>query len=348
MGLITIDTGNAYGTNGRLEKLFAGDYHQDDVIVYNAQEAELKPNFTYDPDFVSEDPSYPVGNILPPPHFYKTLTEVTGSLSDNFNAAPENFSVYRWPLFWLVDTAKNCWLRESDQYIRDTYQPKEEPTPKYIHTMMLGQKRPHRKMMWDLMQLYGLRDENCTFVAEGVTRDIENDYREDINRVAWTGINQIKTHRPPPWYDDIIVDVVVETHEDKRFYTEKTWKPFLNLKIPLIFGCFNMYEQLEKWGFQLRHEIIDYSYDRHAHPYERAKAMVEELKRLNDTYTPEELAELTRQARYHNQRLCMQLLRKFEWDSEELIIAPLYQHELNMVSQTIDRIQKITGRRLCP
>ena len=56
-----------------------------------------------------------------------------------------------------------------------------------------------------------------------------------------------------------------------------------------------MYEQLEKWGFQLRHEIIDYSYDRHSHPYERAKAMVEELKRLNDTYTPEELAELTRQ-----------------------------------------------------
>ena len=85
-------------------------------------------------------------------------------------------------------------------------------------------------MMWDLMQLYGLRDENCTFVAEGVTRDIENDYREDISRVAWTGINQIKTHRPPPWYDDIIVDVVVETHEDKRFYTEKTWKPFFKFE----------------------------------------------------------------------------------------------------------------------
>ena len=203
-------------------------------------------------------------------------------------------------------------------------------------------------MMWDLMQLYGLRDENCTFVAEGVTRDIENDYREDISRVAWTGINQIKTHRPPPWYDDIIVDVVVETHEDKRFYTEKTWKPFLNLKMPLIFGCFNMYEQLEKWGFQLRHEIIDYSYDRHSHPYEKSESYgrrIEETKRY--IYT-RRTCRTDKTTRYHNQRLCMQLLRKFEWDSEELIIAPLYQHELNMVSQTIDRIQKITGRRLCP
>ena len=40
--------------------------------------------------------------------------------------------------------------------------------------------------------------------------------------------NQILTHQFPPWYDDVIIDLVVETHEDKTFYTEKTWKPFLN------------------------------------------------------------------------------------------------------------------------
>ena len=47
--------------------------------------------------------------------------------------------------------------------------------------------------------------------------------------IVWTK-NQ---HTFPKWYFDCAIDVVTESITDNLFYTEKTWKPLLGMRLPL-------------------------------------------------------------------------------------------------------------------
>tara|TARA_B100001057_G_scaffold498719_1_gene606749 strand:- start:6005 stop:6931 length:927 start_codon:yes stop_codon:yes gene_type:complete len=64
---------------------------------------------------------------------------------------------------------------------------------------------------------------------------------------------------------DSFLNVINETHEDEHvFFTEKTWKPILNFQVFLYYGVSNparYYEELQKMGFQLYTEIINYDND---------------------------------------------------------------------------------------
>ena len=61
------------------------------------------------------------------------------------------------------------------------------------------------------------------------------------------------------------LNVINETHEDDTiFFTEKSWKPILNLQLFLYYGTGNpqaYYENLRSYGFKLYDEIINYSND---------------------------------------------------------------------------------------
>tara|TARA_Y100001970_G_C14246477_1_gene868647 strand:- start:2104 stop:3132 length:1029 start_codon:yes stop_codon:yes gene_type:complete len=61
------------------------------------------------------------------------------------------------------------------------------------------------------------------------------------------------------------LNVVNETHEDNTiFFTEKTWKPILNLQLFLFYGVghpVDYYDALESFGFKLYDEIFDYGND---------------------------------------------------------------------------------------
>lgn len=63
--------------------------------------------------------------------------------------------------------------------------------------------------------------------------------------------------------EDSWLNVINETHEDKTvFFTEKTWKPILNLQLFLYYGVGNpqaYYNALRSYGFELYDEILDYS-----------------------------------------------------------------------------------------
>tara|TARA_Y100001937_G_C7133208_1_gene338636 strand:- start:1588 stop:2613 length:1026 start_codon:yes stop_codon:yes gene_type:complete len=61
------------------------------------------------------------------------------------------------------------------------------------------------------------------------------------------------------------LNVINETHEDDTiFFTEKTWKPILNLQLFLYYGVDHppsYYHSLEMFGFKLYDEIFDYHND---------------------------------------------------------------------------------------
>lgn len=286
--------------NNNLQKdnLLSGKYHDQDVLFYNSNEVELVPDYDY----------------RQLPLKVKSYTEVTGDLYPK--QYPENNTKFvSWPYFWLIDTVNTCWDIVNSGVDPDQYwQTSRAPTQ--LYTCMLGQKRPHREMVWDLLLSHKCMGQYVTFVGKGIYRDVVQPYRADIDRCEWKGDNQQKTHRFPPWYDLCLIDLVVETHEDHTFYTEKTWKPFLGMRLPMIFGNTFMMEPLMEWGFHFPGHIINYDYDKEPNPYLRARGLVQELKRLREEHTLQELHEETLEFRKHNQRRCFEILEEIDLPAE--------------------------------
>ena len=284
--------------NNNLQKdsLISGKYHDQDVLFYNSNEVEVVPDYDYKRLKV------------------KSYTEVTGDLYPK--QYPENNAKFvSWPYFWLIDTVNACWDIVNSGVDPDQYW-QTSRSPCQLYTCMLGQKRPHREMIFDLLISQKCMSQYVTFAGKGIFRDVIQHHREDVDRVVWVGENQQKTHRFPPWYDLCLIDLVVETHEDHTFYTEKTWKPFLGMRLPMIFGNYNMLDPLMEWGFHFPGHIINYEYDKEPNPYLRARGLVQELKRLREEHSLQELHEETLEMRRHNQKRCFELLEEIELPTE--------------------------------
>ena len=172
------------------------------------------------------------------------------------------------------------WCRDSNQkYIiknRYTY-------PFYFLTMQRKYKRVeqfnyHRKK--HLMSLNGaakpMRVEFVNFCKENRLMDnyisLVNVYNTTNEKVESIKLDieadeLIKDDKivPKDLMSNSWLNVVNETHEDDTiFFTEKSWKPILNLQLFLYYGTGNphgYYENLRSYGFKLYDEIIDYSND---------------------------------------------------------------------------------------
>ena len=282
----------------RIAKLMRGDYEHEDVLVYNAEETEIYANFDYSKLKT------------------KSYTEVTGKC-DGIDSITS--IVYPW--FWLTSTIRNCWdlsWNEPENNSLSWTEPKRYwQTSKYptkLFTCMMGQSKPHRQDIFSLLKLNGLlyldrelqvdRNHNpskyISFFGMGINIDLDP---ETIHTITHTQ----RTHRFPPWYDEVLIDLVVETHDDAVFYTEKTWKPFLGMRLPMIFGASNMNVFLKDNGFRFPENLIDYSYDTIEDSHLRAKALVSELKRLNEEVDLDTLHDETLEIRKHNQMRALEI-----------------------------------------
>lgn len=284
-------------TTAKRQDLQRGKYADTEVVVYNANEIEIAPD-------------YPYRRLQA-----RVYREVTGNVNGiEFDETKDHKAII-WPYFWLMDTCIMCWHPENSGTDSDRYWQTSKPATSY-YTCMLGQQRPHRELIFDLLNSHDIVSEYLTFVPKGITRDVIEDDRVEIGgmqgkiRCHWNGENQQKTHRFPPWYDETLIDLVVETHEDAIFFTEKTWKPFLGMRLPLIYGGAHTVQKLMEWGFRFPHDMIDYSYDREPHPYIRAKSMVEELKRVMTEIPLDVLDKHTMETRKFNQRRCFSLMNE--------------------------------------
>lgn len=86
-----------------------------------------------------------------------------------------------------------------------------------------------------------------------------------------------------PHYWNCAIDVFAESNPSNPeclFITEKTWRPFLFGKVFLGFNSDHYYEQLETLGFNLYHDIIDYSFDNITDNAVRMDAFCKEIDRL--------------------------------------------------------------------
>ena len=181
--------------NEKVHHLLKGRYENEGCSLLQWQlEAELRPDYDY-----------------------RTLaarvTEITGNIHSHIFKNPKHKTI---SCFLLVDryyrTVTSRCPTDPDRYWQTT------KFPKQLFTCMLSQDRPHRVMIHDLLNRYDVYS-LITFVARGIYKDIS---QPDVMR--WRGLDGHKKSgldtQFPPWYDDVVSDLVVETHEDMTFYTE--------------------------------------------------------------------------------------------------------------------------------
>ena len=85
------------------------------------------------------------------------------------------------------------------------------------------------------------------------------------------------------WYEESYVHIISESAFDGEkdpFFSEKTWRPIMNLQPFLFVGNCNSLAKLKQLGFKTFHPYIDESYDSEVYPSRRIQMIEEEIKKL--------------------------------------------------------------------
>lgn len=96
--------------------------------------------------------------------------------------------------------------------------------------------------------------------------------------------------------------VITESERDIQFVTEKTAQAIINRVPFLFFSAPGLHAKFRELGFK-NPDCFDYSFDAEPDLLKRAELLVSELKRIDTTYTAEELQKLTQESVEHNYRL---------------------------------------------
>lgn len=278
-----------------LTLMHTGAFLEKDVLVFNAGESELDADVSY----------YEIGRN------FRTYTEVTGAYTmDRFQPIPKNMTIVSYPFCWLQDQIVRHGSNESDLDLSVYRQVTGANAPRVLFTYMMRQPKAHRRMIWDLLEANELINEYCTNAEKGISIDLSHNFRGDViennyDSVFW------QTHSFPEWYFDCLIDLVPETHVNQMFFTEKTWRAFLGMRIPLIIGAQNQMKQLNKMGFKFPEWTRWSEWDNKKHEYDRVRGCIETLHSLSKKDVSE-LWETSYYERRHNMMLCFDLATSIE------------------------------------
>ena len=293
-----------------VQDLANGKLIDQDVLFHNAGECELSEHADY----------YEIGKLV------KSWTEINGMVAEDnhifdtsgtFRTAKrflpklDNVKIISYPWLWFLDqiithAGVNPLLqRLSHQRLSIFKDIRDAERPTRLFTSMMRRTAPHRVMMWDLLNHAGLvgsqpygPDSVCTnVVVEGYQLDLP------YGKPVWSK----DQHIFPEWYFDCAIDVVCETITHHLFYTEKTWKPLMSMRIPLYLSGKAHYQKLTEAGFRfpdwLQHESFDYLET----DYLRCKRIVEILLELK-SQDWQKLFDESWDIRVHNQENCLKIL----------------------------------------
>ena len=147
---------------------------------------------------------------------------------------------------------------------------------------------------------------NC-YLDNSPVYDFNIDFGEYLN----IDNNDYHQHVMEDKYFKGLIDIVFETHMEGFFLTEKTVRPIFYKKPFIAFGCHRYNLMLkERYGYELFDEIIDYSFDNIINNKERIDALVQEIIRINNKYSINELISLTREKTEKNYNRFIVLSKK--------------------------------------
>lgn len=191
---------------------------------------------------------------------------------------------------------EDFWLKHTVNFHKDHSENYGILNKSKYFSCLNGAGREHREITHKYLTKNGMLTLGvCTFVWLGISVD------------GYTEASQITSHREqaPEFYkvfDDTYYDVITETNTgylnkctwfEDIFFTEKTWRSILNKRPFLLMGNVNMLQALKDLGFKTFDGILfDESYDSIADHEQRIYAVLEENKRITDTYSLAELQDI--------------------------------------------------------
>lgn len=195
---------------------------------------------------------------------HKTENGFTGIEKEEIVAKSVKFTTAdEWPwyfFFW------SFWM-----VMRDNPNMGSSSFPRFRHEVYLadrtidmcaiwGKQKDMRDILWE--KIYPYRNpEYCKYWKDDV---LGNDY--------WPKDGEDGRHYPE-FYPNVSIDLVCESDNVKFFVTEKTLRPIICGKIPLVYSIKDYYKNLVDIGYTL-HPEIDYGFDSIADDHARADALL--------------------------------------------------------------------------
>jgi len=142
----------------------------------------------------------------------------------------------------------------------------------------------HRCILIDKLARYNLIENNL--ISWNMTNDEYNfEYFEQKKLIVDYDLTQVQQNKVMfnQQIESSLFDLVTESNTDYLFYSEKTWKSYLqNNAISLFLGSQYQNTSLQKYGFQLYDEIIDYKFDSYPLYEDRVESLIDQINYLRD------------------------------------------------------------------
>lgn len=215
-----------------------------------------------------------------------------------------------FPYLWLNETYKDI---KTQTKWRNKIQ---NSTPKRLGYIFVNRPHDHRcsfidqlhankldndiQFTWNLLSDTYYDRYNFKFWNEKIVIDPEDSYTKGDFSTNWD--------LPSNAYFDSLFEIVLETHIDTIFISEKTWKPIVFGKPFLVYGRQGFHRRLEDIGFKLFHHTIDYDFDDMIDPDKRILMMMEQLQKLRLLNYEDILKKIEPVVKY-NQNLARKLMR---------------------------------------
>ena len=152
--------------------------------------------------------------------------------------------------------------------------------PNKLFLCLMNQSRPNRVNLYERIKKYS-DTALISFIAKGITLLGDVEFEQSG---GWTGYPSWQNFANMEWYNSTAFSLVSETGVgDKRFYTEKSLKPFAHKHPSVIWGPADILKRLRRLGFETFGHIIDESYD----DIESADLRLEKLCEVVDTLNKE-------------------------------------------------------------
>jgi len=225
-----------------------------------------------------------------------------------FTSYFHNAKLYSWP-FGLISLSYHIYTSLIGNKI-----PSERDL-KYINLQKLYLNKTSRPRDHRIKLLDELSNENL--IEWGINTFINPDNQKFEHKRWYKNLENVDKHLYD-WHSNsfggitqeyidhsALIEIITETEIDYLRFSEKTWKPVLNLRPFLIVGAKHIHKKLKDLGFGLYENIFDYDFDNADNIDDRIHGVVNNLKKIKDIDV-NELYKLEKETIIHN----IQHLRK--------------------------------------
>lgn len=279
-----------WGSGNRCHEFLETASPKKHTIFFCHQEREIEIDFDYK---IFE--KVRSGDII-----FGTFSKKFHRQTTNINEAP-HVKLHIWPNYFLYQTFSHTRPEKSTENLE----------PKALFTCMNHQPHEHRVMMLDMLAKKGLLKNNFySWHFPKLNPGYQPRYWDkQINHIDGKFVGQ-QDHFPQAMYESVI-DVITESTDVAPFITEKTYNAIVFKKPFMILGYPGTHAELERQGYNLPRDVIDYSFDNEPDTLKRAEMIADELVRLSK-FDLKELQAKLQPSVEHNRRHAIKVARRQE------------------------------------